>query len=372
MSIGLALVIIAGHMDLSVESVAALSAMAVGILFCSGGIGISLQLNPAWLAVPVSLLIALAVGALIGSLNGFLIVKMKMNAFIITLASYIWVRGLVLAVSGGRSAQDLAPLGPLVRHPAPARLAVDCLAGDFMLCRLLTHHGQDAIRPASHHDRGQRNCGVPRRHSRQPQSRHRLHPGRRHRWPCRLGAGDPHLRRHCQSRHRLAVQRLCRSGDRRRQPERRRRLAARRLCRRSLAVGHQHGDQFDGPSCHLHAGHPWPAGAGGGAARHVEANDPPEAWHERPAGRQGRADRRRGARHRQGHRFALRRGGRKAGAGRQRGGSRAGDRRRARRRLHRHRYLAAQGRRGRRRAGASSATAGSTSSSRMPASIPGN
>src|SRR4030095_4333639 len=75
MSIGLALVIIAGHMDLSVESVAALSAMAVGILFCSGGIGINLELNPAWLAVPVSLLIALAVGALIGSLNGFLIVK---------------------------------------------------------------------------------------------------------------------------------------------------------------------------------------------------------------------------------------------------------------------------------------------------------
>ena len=46
MSIGLALVIIAGHMDLSVESVAALSAMAVGILFCSAGIGIGLQLQP--------------------------------------------------------------------------------------------------------------------------------------------------------------------------------------------------------------------------------------------------------------------------------------------------------------------------------------
>ena len=74
MSIGLALVIIAGHMDLSVESVAALSAMAVGILFCSGGIGIDLQLNPAWLAVPVSLLLALAVGGLIGAFYGFLIV----------------------------------------------------------------------------------------------------------------------------------------------------------------------------------------------------------------------------------------------------------------------------------------------------------
>jgi len=109
MSIGLALVIIAGHMDLSVESVAALAAMAVGILFCSAGIGIGLQLQPDWLAVPVSLVIALVVGGAIGLFNGLLIVKLKMNAFIVTLASYIWVRGLVLAISGGRSAQDLAP-----------------------------------------------------------------------------------------------------------------------------------------------------------------------------------------------------------------------------------------------------------------------
>ena len=58
MSIGLALVVIAGHMDLSVESVAALSAMLVGILFCSAGIGIGLELHPAWLAVPVSLALA--------------------------------------------------------------------------------------------------------------------------------------------------------------------------------------------------------------------------------------------------------------------------------------------------------------------------
>ncbi|TIX23446.1 ABC transporter permease, partial [Mesorhizobium sp.] len=109
MSIGLALVIIAGHMDLSVESVAALSAMAVGILFCSSGIGMGVQLHPEWLMVPVSLLVALAVGGIIGAFNGYLVVKVKMSAFIITLASYIWVRGLVLVVSGGRSAQDLAP-----------------------------------------------------------------------------------------------------------------------------------------------------------------------------------------------------------------------------------------------------------------------
>ena len=134
LSIGLSLVIIAGHMDSSVESVAALSAMAVGILFCSAGIGIGLQLQPDWLAVPVSLLIAMTVGGLIGTLNGFLVVKLKMNAFIITLSSYIWVRGLVVAVSGGRSAQDLAPsirwfgIQRVLGLPLTAWIAILCFA----------------------------------------------------------------------------------------------------------------------------------------------------------------------------------------------------------------------------------------------------
>ena len=109
MAIGLAIVIIAGHMDLSVESTAALAAMVTGMLFCARGIGMGVTLTPEWLVVPVSLLISLAVGAVIGLLNGFFTIKLKMNAFIVTLASYIWVRGVVVAISGGRSAQDLAP-----------------------------------------------------------------------------------------------------------------------------------------------------------------------------------------------------------------------------------------------------------------------
>ena len=109
MAIGLAIVIIAGNMDLSVESVAALTAMVTGILFCSRGIGVGLTLTPEWLVVPVSLAIALIVGAAIGAINGWLVIRLKMNAFIVTLASYIWVRGLVVAISGGRSAQGLAP-----------------------------------------------------------------------------------------------------------------------------------------------------------------------------------------------------------------------------------------------------------------------
>jgi ribose transport system permease protein len=106
--------------------------MVVGILFCSAGIGIGLQLEPDWLAVPVSLLLATTVGGLIGLFNGVLVVRLKMSAFIITLASYIWVRGLVVAVSGGRSAQDLAPairwfgIQRLFGLPLTAWIAIGC------------------------------------------------------------------------------------------------------------------------------------------------------------------------------------------------------------------------------------------------------
>jgi len=141
-SIGLALVVIAGHMDLSVESVAALSAMSVGILFCSAGIGLGITLSPEWLMVPASLVVAIGVGALIGAFNGFLIVKVKMNAFIITLASYIWVRGLVVAISGGRSAQDLAPairwfgIQRLLGLPLTAWIAIACfVVSSFVMAK---------------------------------------------------------------------------------------------------------------------------------------------------------------------------------------------------------------------------------------------
>jgi ribose transport system permease protein len=147
MAIGLAIVVIAGHMDLSVESVAALTAMVTGILFCSHGIGLGFALTPQWLVVPVSLLISLVVGGAIGAMNGWLVVRLKMNAFIVTLASYIWVRGLVVAISGGRSAQDLDTalrfigiqfVGPI---PLIAWIAVLCFIG-FSFVMLKTPFGR--------------------------------------------------------------------------------------------------------------------------------------------------------------------------------------------------------------------------------------
>ena len=142
MAIGLAIVIIAGHMDLSVESTAALSAMIIGILFCAGGIGLDVTFTPQWLVLPISLFLAILVGSLIGLVNGFFTVKLKMNAFIVTLASYIWVRGLVVAISGGRSAQDLSPairfigIETILYVPLIAWIAIICFViFSFILSR---------------------------------------------------------------------------------------------------------------------------------------------------------------------------------------------------------------------------------------------
>ena len=142
MAIGLAIVIIAGNMDLSVESTAALSAMITGILFCNSGNGLGYTMGGhGWLVIPVSLAIALVVGGLIGLSNGILVVKLKMNAFIVTLASYIWVRGLVLAISGGRSAQGMVPelrsIGIPIQEilPPSALIAIASFIGFSFLMR---------------------------------------------------------------------------------------------------------------------------------------------------------------------------------------------------------------------------------------------
>lgn len=106
-AVGLSVTLIAGHMDLSIESVMALAAMTTALVFGTGGAGAGFELSPAWLALPVSLAIALGVGAAIGSINALLVVRLGINAFIVTLASYIWGRGLVVALSGGRSVYGL-------------------------------------------------------------------------------------------------------------------------------------------------------------------------------------------------------------------------------------------------------------------------
>jgi ribose transport system permease protein len=104
LAVGLSFCIIAGQIDLSIESVLAFSAMLAaylsGLSVASSGLGL-----PGF----VSLIIVLAFGALVGLVNGFFVVKLKINAFIVTLAMYIVIRGLALILTKARSMFDLPP-----------------------------------------------------------------------------------------------------------------------------------------------------------------------------------------------------------------------------------------------------------------------
>lgn len=101
-ALGLSMTILAGHMDLSVESVMAFGAMLAAFLVGSNGAGLGLHLPAA-----VILLILLLLGALFGAFNGWLIVQLRLNAFIVTLSTYIAIRGLGLVLTGGRSSFGL-------------------------------------------------------------------------------------------------------------------------------------------------------------------------------------------------------------------------------------------------------------------------
>ncbi|MCU1542845.1 MAG: sugar transporter permease [Microbacteriaceae bacterium] len=88
LAIGMVMVIVAGHIDLSVGSVAAFIGAVSGVLIRDG--------FEWWVAI----LISLVVGALVGAWQGFWIAFVGIPAFIVTLAGMLIFRGLALVVLG--------------------------------------------------------------------------------------------------------------------------------------------------------------------------------------------------------------------------------------------------------------------------------
>ncbi|WP_255447068.1 multiple monosaccharide ABC transporter permease [Schumannella soli] len=83
LAIGMVMVIIAGHIDLSVGSVAAFTGIVVAIAMNRGGV-------PWWAGV----LIGLGIGALVGAWQGLWVAYVGVPAFIVTLAGMLVFRGL--------------------------------------------------------------------------------------------------------------------------------------------------------------------------------------------------------------------------------------------------------------------------------------
>lgn len=93
------LVLIAGKMDLSLESTFGLAPGIAAWLVVAPGVTHGLGLVPGGWAIPITLL----VGALIGTFNGLLIVRFKLNGFIVTLGMLIVLRGILTGVTGGKT-----------------------------------------------------------------------------------------------------------------------------------------------------------------------------------------------------------------------------------------------------------------------------
>jgi len=91
-AIGQACLLLLGEIDLSVGSIAGLCGVIGGILMVNVGI------NPY-----LSLILCLILGAILGFLNGLIVVSLKLNALIVTIGTAGIFKGINLVISKGRA-----------------------------------------------------------------------------------------------------------------------------------------------------------------------------------------------------------------------------------------------------------------------------
>ncbi len=103
-SIGVVLVLLLGEIDLSIGSMAGLSAAILAVLFVSKEAGV----------IP-AVLVALAAGAVVGLVYGFLYNRFGVPSFVISLAGLLALLGLQLRVLGDQGTINLPFESPLVR-----------------------------------------------------------------------------------------------------------------------------------------------------------------------------------------------------------------------------------------------------------------
>ncbi|WP_022868982.1 multiple monosaccharide ABC transporter permease [Schaalia vaccimaxillae] len=90
MALGMLMIIVAGHIDLSVGSL---------IAFIGGVLGIAMtQWNMPW---PLAVLLALAIGGVVGAWQGFWVAFVGIPGFIVTLAGMLLFRGLAIVIVPG-------------------------------------------------------------------------------------------------------------------------------------------------------------------------------------------------------------------------------------------------------------------------------
>lgn len=127
---GLSLVVITGNLDISVGSIAFLSVSLGWMLFEAG------------VPLPLAALAMIAAGALLGAVNAFVVVVLRVNSLITTLGTMIAFRGLALELVGTSShtlPAEFGFLGNLTLGPVflDSLLAFAVVAGVHLLHRRL-------------------------------------------------------------------------------------------------------------------------------------------------------------------------------------------------------------------------------------------
>ncbi|MBJ6134316.1 sugar ABC transporter permease [Ochrobactrum sp. Q0168] len=92
MALGMLLIIVTGHIDLSVGSVCGFIGALAAVMMVRWGV-----------PFPIAAILCLLVGGLIGALQGFWVAYFNIPSFIVTLAGMLVFKGLMLAVLGGQS-----------------------------------------------------------------------------------------------------------------------------------------------------------------------------------------------------------------------------------------------------------------------------
>jgi simple sugar transport system permease protein len=97
------LILLTGSFDLSLQSIYGLAPMVGAWLIVSkDGHGLGTRWSPA-----IGILVVLGIGAAVGLVNGLMIVKLRFNAFIFTLAMLILLAGVQQGIVSGQSAYSM-------------------------------------------------------------------------------------------------------------------------------------------------------------------------------------------------------------------------------------------------------------------------
>ena len=109
MTTGMVLIIVSRNIDLSIGSILGFTAMVMGLLqadWIPDIFGIGLNQPGTWIIVA---LVGIALGALIGGIQGFVIAFIGVPSFVVTLGGLLIWRGAAFALASGRT---IAPLDP--------------------------------------------------------------------------------------------------------------------------------------------------------------------------------------------------------------------------------------------------------------------